>query len=154
MPFYLIISLLIFIYYVFYLQQTFDISNAEERKHKIFELLKKKYQGLKENDLGFFEYSTNSKNILFGYKTYRSKTITNILKVYLDISTVEEDIKNLCKIHFNCTNIDDRDWVEMPVEVLFDTLNNLAKKSSKTVTKIISETDFYISQKREERGEK
>ncbi|WP_115889609.1 hypothetical protein [Flavobacterium cutihirudinis] len=132
----------------------FDINNAEERKQKIFNLLKIKFEGLYENNLGFFEYSVNNKNILFEYKTYRYKTVTNILKVYLDISIVEEDIKKLCKIHFNCANIDNRDWVEMEVDVFFDTLNNLVKYSNKTVSKIIYETDIYISEKRAERNKK
>lgn len=151
---FLIASVAFFVCYIFYLLQMFDINNAEERKQKIFNLLKNKFEGLYENNLGFFEYSVNNKKILFEYKTYRYKTVTNILKVYLDISIVEEDIKKLCKIHFNCANIDNRDWVVMPVEVFFDTLNNLAKYSSKTVSKIIYETDIYISEKRAERNKK
>ncbi|RED22149.1 hypothetical protein BD847_3652 [Flavobacterium cutihirudinis] len=151
---FLIASVAFFVCYIFYLLQMFDINNAEERKQKIFNLLKIKFEGLYENNLGFFEYSVNNKNILFEYKTYRYKTVTNILKVYLDISIVEEDIKKLCKIHFNCANIDNRDWVEMEVDVFFDTLNNLVKYSNKTVSKIIYETDIYISEKRAERNKK
>lgn len=118
----------------------------------MFEALKNKFEGLKENSLGFFEYTIDNKNILFEYETIISRnSFSNILKVYFDISTIEEDIKKLCKIHFYCTNIDNRDWVLMPVELLFDSVNNLAKHSHKTVQKLISETEFYISEKRTER---
>ncbi|MBZ4041267.1 hypothetical protein [Flavobacterium hibisci] len=146
--------ILLFACYIFYVQQKFEMHPASERRQKMFELLNQQYEGLKENNLGYFEYSINNKNILFEYKTYRSKTVVNILKVYVDISNIEEDIRKLCKIHFYCVNIDNRDWVEMPVDVIFDTLNNLAKKSNKTVSKIISETEIYISEKRTERDKK
>ncbi|MTH16449.1 hypothetical protein [Flavobacterium sp. LC2016-01] len=127
---------------------------ASKRRQKIFELLENKYEGLKENDLGFFEYSVNNKNILFEYILAGDRNKSNVLKVYLDISIIEEDIKKLCKIHFYCKNIDNRDWVEMPVEVFFDTLKNLAKYSSNTVSKIIFETESYIGEKRAERNKK
>lgn len=123
-----------------------------KRKQKIFELLKNEFEGLKENNLDFLEYSIGNKNILFEYTTTRIKnSFSNNLNVYLDITNIENDIKNLCKIHFYCSTIDNRDWVKMPVEVLYESLNNLAKYSTKTVTKIISETEFYISEKRAER---
>ena len=123
-----------------------------KRKQKIFELLKNKFEGLKENNLGFLEYNTDNKNILFEYTTTRIKnSFSNNLNIYLDITNIENDIKKLCKIHFYCSTIDNRDWVKMPVEVLYESLDNLAKYSTKTVLKIISETDLYIFQKRAER---
>jgi hypothetical protein len=123
-----------------------------KRKQKIFELLKNKFEGLKENDLGFLEYSIDNKNILFEYTTTRIKnSFSNDLNIYLEITNIENDIKKLCKIHFYCSTIDNRDWVKMPVEVLYGSLNNLAKYSTKTVLKIISETEHYISQKTAER---
>jgi hypothetical protein len=123
-----------------------------KRKQKIFELLNKEFEGLKENTLGFLEYNLNNKNILFEYTTTRIKnSFSNDLNIYLDITNIENDIKKLCKIHFYCSTIDNRDWVKMPVEVLYESLNNLAKYSPKTVDKIISETEFYISEKRAER---
>lgn len=125
-----------------------------DKKQKIFELLKNKYPGLKENKLGLFEYSINGKNLLFEYTVIEGRQKSNILKVYLDISPIEEDIKKLCKIHFYCTNIDNRDWVEMSVDIYFDSLKNLANHSTKTVNRIISETGGYISEKRLERDKK
>lgn len=77
-----------------------------------------------------------------------------MLKIYLDISTIEEDIKNLCKIHFYCTSINNRDYVEMNIYVYYDSLNNLAQNSKKAVKKIISDTENYISEKRRERDKK
>lgn len=122
-----------------------------KRKEKLLVLLSNKFDGLKENHLGLFEFTLKNRNLLFEYKAIRHKNgFSNYLKVYLDISTIEENIKKLCKIHFYCTNIDNRDWVEMPVDVFFDSLNNLAKYSDKTVNRIISETEIYISEKRRE----
>ncbi len=123
------------------------------RKLKIFELLKNKFEGLKENNLGYLEYKINNKNILFGFTSNRTvkNSFSNNLYIYLDITNIEDDIKKLCKIHFYCSTIDNRDWVEMRVEPFYESLSNLAKYSNKTVQKIISETDFYISQKRAER---
>ena len=151
---YFIIFILIFLCYNIYFQKVVTKKIQLQRKQKIFELLKNKYEGLKENDIGFFEYSVNNKNILFEYILRKGRNKSNILKVYLDISTIEEDIKKLCKIHFYCINIDNRDWIEMPVEVYFDSLNNLAKQSMKTVNRIILETENYISEKRAERDKK
>jgi len=127
-----------------------------KRKQKIFELLKNKFEGLQENSLGFLEYSINNKNILFGYTSTRTvnNSFSNNLKIYLDITNTEEDIKKLCKIHFYCSTIDNRDWVEMRVDPLYESLNNLAKYSEQTLNKLISKTDFYISQKRAERNKK
>ncbi|WP_123872344.1 hypothetical protein [Flavobacterium oncorhynchi] len=120
----------------------------------MFELLKNKYSGLKENDLNFFEYKTTNHNILFEYKLITSRRVSNSLKVYLDISAIEEDIKQLCRIHFYCTKINNRDYVEMPVEAYFDSLYNLSETSPKIVNRIISETESYISEKRKKRDEK
>ena len=125
-----------------------------ERKQKMYELLKNKYTGLKENDLGLFEYRTSNYTILFEYKIITSRRVSNILKLYLDISAIEEDIKQLCKIHFYCKKIDNKDYVEMPVEVYFDSLYNLSEHSTKIVNRIISETGSYISEKRSERDKK
>jgi hypothetical protein len=123
-----------------------------KRKRKIFELLENEFEGLKENNLGFLEYNIDNKNILFEYTTTRIKnSFSNDLNIYFEITNIENDIKKLCKIHFYCSIIDNRDWVKMPVEVLYESLNNLAKYSTKTVDKIISETEFYISEKRAER---
>lgn len=126
-----------------------------KRKKKIFELLKNKYEGLIENDLGYLEYKIDDKTILFEYSSTRIKnSFSNNLNVYLDITNIEDDIKNLCKIHFYCSNIDSRDYIGIRVDVFYETLNRLAKYSNKTVDKIISETEFYISQKRAERNKK
>ncbi|KAF2331943.1 hypothetical protein [Flavobacterium daemonense] len=141
---------MVFCYEIFF-EKAIVTKITSKRRQKIFELLKNKYEGLKENDLGFFEYSISNKTLLFEYILTEGRNRLNILKVYLDISTIEEDIKQLCKIHFYCKKIDNRDWVEMPVEVFFDTLNNLVKNSSKTVSNIIAETESYISEKRVER---
>jgi hypothetical protein len=125
-----------------------------KRKQKIFELLKNKYQGLKENNLGFFECSIEHKNILFEYiagHPYKYR-ISNHLIVYFEITHIEDDIKKLCKIHFNCSTIDNRDWVRERVDVLLsNSLNSLVRYSEKTIQRIISETELYISQKRTER---
>lgn len=107
----------------------------------MFELLKNKYDGLKENDLNLFEYKTPNHTIFFEYKLITSRRISNSLKVYLDISAIEEDIKHLCSI-------------EMPVEVYFDSLYNLSEHSTKIVNRIITETENYISEKRKERDKK
>ncbi|RKR09164.1 hypothetical protein C8C83_0780 [Flavobacterium sp. 90] len=152
----LIITILIsFICYQIYFEKVITKKVPIQRKEKIFKLLSTKFEGLKENHLGFFEFTLNNKNILFDYKAIRHKNgFSNILKIYLDISTIEEEIKQLCKIHFYCIKIDNKDWIEMPVEVFFDSLNNLVKYSSKTVDRIISETEIYISEKRRERDTK
>lgn len=125
-----------------------------KRKQKIFELLKDKFEGLKEINLGFFECNINNKNILFQYiagHPYRYH-ISNHLIVYFEITNIEEDIKKLCKIHFNCSTIDNRDWVKEPIDVLLsNSLNSLVNYSEKTIQRVISETEFYISEKRAER---
>lgn len=126
-----------------------------KRKQKIFQLLKDKYEGLIENDFGYLEHKIDDKTILFGYSSRRIKnSFSNDLTIYLDITTIEDDIKTLCKIHFYCSTIDNRDYVTMKVDVLYETLNRLVEHSPKTVLEIISETDFYISQKRVERDKK
>lgn len=128
-----------------------------KRKQKIFELLKDQFKGLQENNLGFFECNIDNKNIVFQYITgapYRYH-ISNHLTVYFEITDIEEDIKKLCKIHFNCSTIDNRDYVKEQVDVLFsNSLNSLVNESEKILPKIISETEFYISQKRAERDNK
>lgn len=123
-----------------------------KRKQKIFDLLKNEFDGLQENNLGFLEYKIDNKNILFGYTTRRIKnSFSNDLTIYLDINEIEDDIKKLCKIHFYYSTIDNRDYVTMRVDVFYETLNRLVNYSNKTVEKIISDTDFYISQKRTKR---
>lgn len=153
---FLIIIFSIAIGYQIYFDKKFAKKIPVERKLKIFELLKNEFEGLKENQLGFLEYSTENKNILFEYTCVRTvkNSFSNNLRVYLDITNIEDDIKKLCKIHFYCSTIDDKDYVTMPVEVLFPSLPNLANYANKTVGQIISETDFYISHKRAERDKK
>jgi hypothetical protein len=147
-----LIIILILICYQIYFEKIIAKKIPVKRKQKIFELLKKEFEGLKENNLGFLEYRIDNKNILFEYTTRRiNNSFSNNLNIHLDITNIEEDIKKLCKIHFYCSTIDNRDWVNMPVEVLNSSLNNLVKNSNKTVHKIISETELYISQKRAER---
>jgi len=156
---FIIISCFIFsigICYQIYFEKVIAKRIPIKRKQKIFELLKSKYERLKENNLGFLEYTINDKNILFGFTSNRSvkNSFSNNLYIYLDITTIEDDIKKLCKIHFYCSIIDNRDWVKIPVEVLYNSLNNLVKHSDETVHKIISDTEIYISQKREERSKR
>ncbi|OXA73614.1 hypothetical protein B0A67_02750 [Flavobacterium aquidurense] len=144
-----------FICYQIYFQKVIAKKIPSKRKQKIFRILKVRFQGLKENNLGFFEYQIDNKNILFEYKTIRNKNnFSNILKIYLDISNIEDDIKKLCKIHFYCSNIDNRDWVGLHVKAFYGSLNNLAKNSDKTLHEIISDTETYISIKRAERDKK
>lgn len=125
-----------------------------KRKQKIFELLKNKFEGLKENDLGYFECNFNNKKVLLKYLAghpYKYR-ISNHLTIYIEITHIEDDIKKLCKIHFNCSTIDNRDWVKEQVDILLsNSLNSLVKYSEKTIQRVISETEFYISQKRSER---
>lgn len=142
------------IYFVYTFEKDARKKTPLERKQQMFELLKNKYNGLKENDLNFFEYNTNNHTILFEYKLIASRRVSNNLKVYLDITAIEEDIKQLCKIHFYCTKIDNRDYVEMPVDVYYDTLYNLSEHSTKIVKRIIAETESYISEKRTKRDRK
>lgn len=124
-----------------------------KRKQKILELLKSKYTGLKENNLGYLEHTINNEKILFEFISNRSvnNSFSNNLYIYLDITTIEEDIKKLCKIHFYCSTIDNRDWIKIRVNPFYESLNNLVKHSDETVHKLISDAEFYISQKRAER---
>ncbi|MDQ5928392.1 MAG: hypothetical protein QG594_166, partial [Bacteroidota bacterium] len=78
------------------------------------------------------------------------RTISNNIRVHLDITSLEENIKTLCKIHFGCSKINGHDYVTMPVEKYFMLLNSIAKQSRKVVDKIISETEAYVFQKRTE----
>lgn len=149
------ISFLIIIGCHTYFEKVMAKRIIKKRKEKIFKLLKNDFEGLKENNFGFFEYKINTKYILFDYTaTIYRLSISNHLCVYLDINDLEDDIKKLCKIQFYCSNIENRDYVTMPVEVFYETLNRLSKHSKKTVQEIISNTDYYISQKRDERDKK
>lgn len=153
--FFIILFFLLIISYRIYFEFVIAKKIPLKRKEKTFELLSNNFEGLKENNLGLFELTVNNKNILFEYKAIRHRNgFSNVLKVYLDISHVEDDIRKLCRIHFYCTNIDNRDWVGMPVDVLFGSIKNLVKYSDKTVNRIISETEIYISEKRRERDRK
>lgn len=156
--FYILIMLLILVLVLLY-QSYFDRIVAKRiianRKDEIYELLKKEFEGLQENDLGFLEYKFKSKTILFEYYCVRVRHgFQDHLKIYLDISDLEEDIKKLCKIHFYCFNVDERDYVTMPVDIFCTTMVRLVKHSSKTIAKIIADTEDYISEKREERDKK
>ena len=122
------------------------------RKEKIYELLKKEFKGLQENDFGFLEYKFDSKIIMFEYYCVSGRnSFQDHLKIYLDISDLEEDIKKLCKIHFYCFTAGERDYVTMPVDIFYKTLNRLVKHSPETIAKIIAETDLYVFEKRNKR---
>ena len=138
----------------FYFDRVIAKKISSKRTQVIFELLKGKFEGLKEINPGFFECHLNNKNILFQYiaGTPHKYRISNHSIIHFEISNVEDDIKKLCKIHFNCSTIDNRDWVKKPVDLLLsNSLNSLVNNSEKTIQKIISETEIYISQKRRER---
>lgn len=153
---FIFLLLLILIGFQIYFDRVIVKKVSSKRKHKIFELLKNKYEGLKENELGSFECNIDNKNILFEFTTsvYRYN-ISNHLTVYFEITDIEENIKKLCKIHFNCSTFNNRDWVKEPVDVLIsNSLSSLVKYSEKTIQRVISETEFYISQKRTERDKK
>ena len=146
--------ILMLIGHQFYFDKVIAKKITLKRKQIIFELLKDKFEGLKEINPGFFECHLNNKNILFQYiaGTPHKYRISNHSIIYFEISNVEDDIKKLCKIHFNCSTIDNRDWVKKPVDLLLsNSLNSLVNNSEKTIQKIISETEIYISQKRRER---
>ena len=152
---YILIMLSVLVLVLLY-QNYFDRVVAKRiianRKDEIYELLKKEFEGLQENDLGFLEYKINSKTILFEYYCVRIRNgFQDHLKIHLEISDLEEDIKKLCKIHFYCLSIDERDYVTLPVDIFHKTLHRLAKHAGKTITKVISETDLYILEKRNKR---
>ena len=151
----ILITLSIFFLVLLY-QSYFDRVIAKRiitnRKEEIYELLKKEYKDLQENDLGFLEYKFDSKNIMFEYYCVRTRNgFNNHLKIHLDMSNLEEDIKKLCTIHFYCFSAGERDYVTMPVDIFYKTMNRLVKHSSKTNDKIIAETDLYVLEKRNKR---
>ena len=151
----ILVTILLFFLVLLY-QSYFDRVVAKRiitnRKEEIYELLKKEFEGLQENDFGFLEYKFDSKIIMFEYYCVRTRNgFNNHLKIYLDISDLEEDIKKLCKIHFYCFNAGERDYVTMPVDIFYKTLNRLVKNSPKTIAKIIAETDLYVLEKRNKR---
>ena len=151
----ILLTILLFFLVLLY-QNYFDRVVAKRiitnRKEEIYELLKKEFEGLQENDFGFLEYKFDSKIIMFEYYCVRTRNgFNNQLKIYLDISDLEEDIKKLCKIHFYCFSEGERDYVTMPVDIFYKTLNRLVKNSPKTIAKIIAETDLYVFEKRNKR---
>lgn len=125
------------------------------RKKKVNRMLSEIFEVLVENEFGFLEYNIAGKRILLECNPFQSgRSIHNNINVHLDITHIEEDIKNLCKIHFNCSKINEQDYVSMPVRVIFLTLRGEVKHTKKVVNQILSETEFYIAQKRAERDKK
>ena len=87
--FYILIMLLILVLVLLY-QSYFDRVVAKRiianRKEEIYELLKKEYKDLQENELGFLEYKFDSRIIMFEYYCVRTRNgFNNHLKIYLDI---------------------------------------------------------------------
>ncbi|AWV97044.1 hypothetical protein [Arcticibacterium luteifluviistationis] len=150
---YVVISPLVFLTIDFYFREIRESKVTVKRKEKIHELLIEKYGNGKKNSEGDLECLIKNRNIIFKYHTclsHKGYVINNFLTLYMDISNIESDIKELCKIHFFCSKIDSRDCIYSPVgsSLFSNSLKTLVKNSENALESIIGKSDIYIQKKR------
>ena len=131
---YLFLIPLVFICFEFYFEELYFPKVTLKRRRKINNLLIEKYKNGKEIKDKKLRVLVNNRPIVFKFttSTYRFR-INNSLSFYLDISHIEENIKQLCKIHFHCTEIDNHLYVSGNVISSFfsNSLKTLTRKSEK-----------------------
>ena len=130
--------------------------NREEheqiRRKKTLKLLSDKYPKGKIDTNNRFKTVYNTHNILIDYKYYNvtySSINKNTLNIYLDISDLEDDLKSLCKIHFNCRKIEDKDYIYIPRVFAWKySLKSLVKNSEKHMKHMVFKYEQYVNEKR------
>ncbi|SMD35109.1 hypothetical protein SAMN04488029_2346 [Reichenbachiella faecimaris] len=146
---YFIISVTI-IWLVFFYKEEFYIHKIEKlRKEKIYTLLCEKYNGGKETPSGNFEVIYFGEAVLFSYGCISTRGgIRNDLKIFCEITDLDERLKTLCKIHFYYEKLEERDWIHVPFSFSWrNSIQYLAKNSDKRIIEIRTELVKYINEK-------
>jgi|GEM_PF-3450269 len=120
------------------------------RGQRVFAYLKSVYGSGAEIQKGYFEFHFQDRTILFRYfsDVVKNLRIDNNLILYLDISQLDPYLQKLCRIHFYCTDFDNRTWVMERVDTFFSSSTKaLSRQSIKTVKRLIEEVDQYVEEK-------
>ncbi len=150
---YILLFPLLFTFLNIYIEEIHHPKVFLKRKKTINSLLFEKYKNGKELSENYFSSKVYNRNIIFLYSSNvssRGYKIQNSLAVYLDISHLDENIKRLCKIHFYCKNIDDKEYIYSNVTSSFfsNSLKTLTNNSDKTIKSIIQKSEKYIIEKK------
>ncbi len=97
---------------MYYVEEIRDPKITVRRKEKIFQLLKQKYHQGEVLNNEYLKIQYKSHTIIFHYSTFRVRGgLKNILKIYIDITYLDKEILDLCKIHFYCETIENIDYL-------------------------------------------
>ena len=125
--------------------------SKKKRKIKMRKLLLEKYEDIKDKSDKYFESEINNQKILFLYRCETNSGLFNYqnhLDIYLEITSLDDNLLKLCKVHFNWERIDNRDWITKPINFrLRNSIPTLVKNSEKRIEKLISDYENYLKEK-------
>lgn len=138
---------------MYYVEEIRDPKTTVRRKEKIFQLLKQKYHQGEVLNNEYLKIQYKSHTIIFHYSTFRVRGglgLENILKIYIDITYLDKEILDLCKIHFYCETIKNIDYLYERVSsgLWSNSLKLLSKNSEKTIDEAIDKLEKYVESKK------
>ncbi|MFI1772323.1 hypothetical protein [Thalassobellus citreus] len=150
---YTIVFPLLFTLINIYFEEVYYHKVTSKRRKKIYELISEKYGNGKITENEHFKSLIENRNILFYYHSsiYRFR-INNFLSIYIDISDLNENIKQFCRIHFHCKKLEDRDYIcsNVSYSLFSNSLKTLTKNSEKSIKDIIKKSEKYIAEKEQQ----
>jgi len=119
---------------LFYHGEIYFYKVQAKRRAKIFKLLAEKYKNVQTYDADKIEVLIENYRVRFEFRCMNSSNfrIHNFLSIYIQISSLEIPLKDLCKIHFHHSLKDKEDYFAGSSQ---NKLEQFTKKFDKTLRK-------------------
>lgn len=147
-----LITPVIIIFLLYFLHEILHPIIMEKRRKKLIGYFKIKYVDSVETPNGDIIFNFQDEKILIEYHCDNNNGtyLHNSISINIDISEIEERLKNLCEIHFHAKNKYDKIWLVKVYKPFFRkrSIKYLIKKSEKEIITAIDEYRNYFDKKR------
>lgn len=118
------------------------------RKNNFLKLLKTTFPDGDINDSKELEINISNEKILISFNMLKiGRTIKNQLIIHLEITNIDERLKELCRIKYDCTKIKEQEYIRIVEDQLINSISYLVKKAPKIIENTIAEYQYYIKEK-------
>lgn len=118
------------------------------RKNNFLKLLKTTFPEGDINDSEEMEINIRNEKILITLNMFKiGRTIKNQIIIHLEITNIDERLKGLCRIKYNCAKIKEQEYITLVEDQLINSISYLVKKTPKIIESTIAEYQYYIKEK-------
>lgn len=118
------------------------------RKNNFLKLLKTTFPEGDINDSEEMEINVRNEKIIISFNIFKiGRTIKNQLIIHLEITNIDERLKQLCRIKYDCTKIKEQEYIRIVEDQLVNSISDLVKKTPVLIENTIAEYQYYIKEK-------